>query len=66
MLLQFLQFDKHQAPPAPPTSYREDPRKHALKSRFSRKVTTRIKGVEKGVKEASFRLCGARALARRL
>jgi hypothetical protein len=33
MLLQFLQFDKHQAPPAPPTSYREDPRKYALKSK---------------------------------
>src|ERR1700730_10505101 len=34
-----------------PTPYREDPRKQALKSKFSRKQKPRIKGMERGVKE---------------
>lgn len=37
MQLKFVDFDEHQAPPALQKSYREDPRKHALKSKFSRK-----------------------------
>jgi hypothetical protein len=39
--------------PAPPTPYREDPRKHTLNSKFSGKLNLRIKGVEKGVKEGT-------------
>ena len=37
MQLKFVDFDEHPGTPRAADSYREDPREHALKSKFSRK-----------------------------
>ena len=51
MLFQLVNFDEHQAPPAPPHHVPRRPRKYTRKSNFTVKQTSRIKAVEKSVKE---------------
>src|SRR5579862_4286768 len=51
MLFQFLNFDEHSGTPRAADVLPRRPRKHTLKSNLCRKQSSRIKGVEKGVKE---------------
>jgi hypothetical protein len=51
MLFQFVNFNEHQAPPAPPNHVPRRPRKYTRKSNFTVKQNLRIKAVEKSVKE---------------
>ncbi len=51
MLFQLVNFNEHQAPPAPPHHVPRRPRKYTRKSNFTVKQTSRIKAVEKSVKE---------------